>query len=77
MVVLFALWLLIWYLISVDHQYLKMLLIDSLDQPSFRPYLAKHLAWLILTPLTEVAGLFAGGLAADKSSRVRTTVASN
>ena len=75
MVALFALWLLIWYLISVDTEYLKMLLVDSLDQPRFRPYLAKHLAWLILTPLTEVAGLLAGGITADKSGRAHTTVA--
>jgi hypothetical protein len=62
MVFVFALWLVLWYPGSIDFAYVRMLLVDSIDQPRFRPYLAGQLAYIFLPILTELAGLFAGGI---------------
>jgi hypothetical protein len=57
MVLIFAIWLVLWYPANVDFRYLRMLLVDSIDQPRFRGYLAADIAWI----LVEFAGLLVGG----------------
>ncbi|HEV3200552.1 MAG TPA: hypothetical protein VGZ73_21770 [Bryobacteraceae bacterium] len=56
-VVVFALWLVSWYLVG-SFSDAKRLLVDSIDQARFRPYLTWY-----LTPIsTEVVGLLLGGI---------------
>jgi hypothetical protein len=64
MVSVFATWSLVWGLVStIDASYATMLLLDSLDQPRFRPYLALYLAGNLLPVLAVVTGLLLGGIA--------------
>ncbi len=60
-VFVFAIWLALWYPASVDFRYLRMLLVDSIDQPRFRSYLAANIAWILAPLLAEFAGLLIGG----------------
>jgi hypothetical protein len=57
MVLVFAIWLATWYFISSFPDG-KRLLVNSIDQPRFRPYLA----WYLLPICSEILGLFVGGL---------------
>ena len=69
MVCAFAIWLLVWAPGSFDSPYFRMLLVDSLDQPRFRPYLARYLAWFFVPIAVEIAGLLAGGAIAARANR--------
>jgi hypothetical protein len=61
MVFAFAIWLVLWYPANVDFRYLRMLLVDSIDQPRFRGYLTADIVWILVPILVELAGLLAGG----------------
>uniref|UniRef100_Q025M4 Uncharacterized protein n=1 Tax=Solibacter usitatus (strain Ellin6076) TaxID=234267 RepID=Q025M4_SOLUE len=57
MVLVFVTWLVGWY-VAGSFSEIERLLVSSIDQPRFRPYLAWY-----LTPLfVETAGLIAGGI---------------
>jgi hypothetical protein len=77
MVCAFAIWLLIWALGSFDATFSKMLIVDSLDQPRFRPYLARYLAWSFVPIVIEIAGLLAGGTLAARANRQPSQPAQN
>lgn len=57
MVLVFVIWLMTWNLLGGMPE-LKRLVVNSIDQPRFRAYLA----WYLLPISTEVAGLLFGGL---------------
>jgi hypothetical protein len=61
MVFVFAIWLVLWYPLNVDFRYLRMLLVDSIDQPRFLGYLAANIVWILVPILAEFAGLLVGG----------------
>jgi len=63
MVTAFAIFLLLWDIVlaSAD-SYLRMLLVDSLDQPRFRPYLLRYLAPLLAALFLAFVGLYSGGI---------------
>jgi len=69
MVCAFVIWLLVWALGSADFPHLRMLVVDSLDQPRFRPYLARYLVWSFVPIFVEFAGLLAGGMMAARAGR--------
>jgi hypothetical protein len=57
MVLVFAIWLAMWFLADSFSE-IGRLLMDSLDQPRFRAYLA----WYFMPFFTEIAGLLTGGI---------------
>lgn len=57
MVIIFSAWLLVWF-VGDNLSDLTRLVMDSLDQPRFRPYLA----WYLVPILIEQFGLLFGGL---------------
>jgi hypothetical protein len=64
MVLVFAIWLVLWYF-GGSFSEAKRLLVNSIDQARFRPYLAFY-----LTPISiEVAGLLLGGMAGARPKR--------
>lgn len=69
MVFVFAIWLTLWYPAGVDFRYLRMLLVDSIDQPRFRGYLAADIAWILVPILAEFAGLLIGGAGGARSGK--------
>ena len=69
MVFVFAIWLVSWYPASVDFRYFRMLLVDSIDQPRFRGYLAADIVWILVPILIEFAGLLAGGAVGARPKR--------
>jgi hypothetical protein len=54
-----------------DFSYVGMLVVDSLDQPRFRPYLARYLATLFVPLIVQVIGLYLGAMLAPAPSRKR------
>jgi hypothetical protein len=54
-----------------DFSYVWMLVVDSLDQPRFRPYLARYLATLFVPLIVQVMGLYLGAILAPAPSRKR------
>jgi len=58
MVLVFAAWLAAWFLAG-NFSEIQRLLVNSMDQPRFRPYLA----WLFAPIITEVVGLLLGAVA--------------
>jgi hypothetical protein len=48
MVFVFGIWLVLWYPGNIDFPYVRMLLVDSIDQPRFRPYPVEYLAWIFV-----------------------------
>lgn len=72
MVTAFAAFLMLWAIVlgSAD-SYLRMLLVDSLDQPRFRPYLLRYLATVSAGLLAELVGVYSGAiLGADPKKSV-------
>ena len=68
MVSVFAIWLVLWGVVgSIDLSWAGTLLVDSIDQPRFRPYLARYLAEALVPLFAEVAGLHLGGMVAAAS----------
>jgi hypothetical protein len=64
MVLVFATWLVLWYF-GGSFSEAQRLLVNSIDQARFRPYLAWY-----LTPIsTEVAGLLLGGMVGARPKR--------
>jgi hypothetical protein len=64
MVFVFVIWLVLWYL-GGSFSEARRLLVDSIDQARFRPYLAWY-----LTPIsTEVVGLLLGGIVGARPKR--------
>jgi hypothetical protein len=63
MVTAFAIFLMLWAIVlaSAD-SYLRMLLVDSLDQPRFRPYLLRYLAPISAALFSHLVGLYSGGI---------------
>jgi hypothetical protein len=63
MVTAFAIFLVLWAIVlgSAD-SYLRMLLVDSFDQPRFRPYLLRYLAPISAALFSELVGLYSGGI---------------
>ncbi len=57
MVFAFVIWLVLWYLVGTFSE-AERLLVNSIDQPRFRPYLA----WYLTPIFTEVVGLLLGGI---------------
>jgi hypothetical protein len=63
MVSVFAIWLVLWSVVtSIQFSYAWMLLVNSFDQPGFRPYLARYLAGFLVPTLAVVVGLLLGGI---------------
>ena len=59
MVFVFVIWLVLWFFVGTS-SWAERLLVDSIDQPRFRAYLAWY-----LTPIAiEIVGLLCGGLLA-------------
>jgi hypothetical protein len=54
-----------------DFSYVWMLVVDSLDQPRFRPYLARYLATIFLPLVVQMVGLYLGAMLAPAPSRKR------
>jgi hypothetical protein len=71
MVFVFVVWLALWYPANVDFRYLRMLLVDSIDQPRFRGYLAADIAWILVPILAELAGLLIGGAVGARPGKRR------
>jgi hypothetical protein len=70
MVSVFAIWLVLWSLVSgIDLSYVRMLLVDSFDQPRFRPYLARYLTGVFVPILAVVTGLLLGGIVGARPKR--------
>jgi hypothetical protein len=69
MVSVFAVWLVLWSVVSIDFSYTRMLLVDSFDQPRFRPYLARYLTGVLVPILAVVVGLLLGGINGVRSTR--------
>jgi hypothetical protein len=64
MVVVFVTWLTLWFLVDTFSE-AKRLLVNSIDQPRFRPYLAWY-----LTPIgVEIVGLLCGGILGSRPRR--------
>jgi hypothetical protein len=63
MVTAFAIFLMLWAMVlgSADSS-LRMLLVDSLDKPVFRPYLLRYLASISAALFSELVGLYFGGI---------------
>ena len=63
MVTAFAIFLMLWAIVlGIADSHLKMLLVDSLDQPRFRPYLFRYLASISTAILAHLLGLYTGGI---------------
>lgn len=61
MVSVFAIWSVLWGVVTtIEFSYVWMLLVDSFDQPRFRPYLARYLAEFFVPTLAVVLGLLLG-----------------
>jgi hypothetical protein len=70
MVSVFAIWLVLWSVVtSIEFSYAWMLLVNSFDQPRFRPYLARYLAGFFLPTLAVVVGLLLGGIVGARAKR--------
>ena len=64
MVVVFVTWLTLWFFVDTFSE-AKRLLLNSIDQPRFRPYLAWY-----LTPIAiEIVGLLYGGILGSRRQR--------
>jgi hypothetical protein len=71
MVTAFAIFLLLWaILLGSADSYLRMLLVDSLDQPRFRPHLLRYLALISIALFLELVGLYSGGILGTGRRRV-------
>ena len=57
MVLVFVSWLTLWFFIGT-HSQAKRLLLNSIDQPRFRPYLV----WYLTPIAVEIVGLLCGGI---------------
>ena len=64
MVFVFVIWLVLWYL-GGSFSEARRLLVDSIDQARFRPYLA----WYFTPISTEVVGLLLGGIVGARPKR--------
>jgi hypothetical protein len=64
MVLVFLVCFDIW-LVCGNFSWLKMIMVDSIDQPRFRPYLATYL----LTIFTATVGLLLGGILGARPKR--------
>jgi hypothetical protein len=63
MVTAFAIFLMLWAIVlGTADSYMKMLLVDSLDQPRFRPYLLRYLGPISTALFSELVGLHSGGI---------------
>ena len=73
MITAFAIWLImLGIMLATKDAYLKMLLVDAIDQPRFRPYLARYLATVSVALSVEIVGVYIGGtIGARSRSRVR------
>jgi hypothetical protein len=67
MVVAFVMWLVLWFAgnLALDAEAGRLLL-NSIDQPRFRPYFGWYLARYVMMISTEVAGLLLGGIAGTR-----------
>ena len=66
MVVVFVSWLTLWFFIDTFPE-AKRLLLNSFDQPGFRPYLA----WYLTPIAVEIVGLLCGGILASQRQKRR------
>ena len=64
MVLAFAIWLVLWYLGGTFSEG-QRLMVNSIDQSRFRPYLV----WYLMPISTEVAGLLLGGMVGARPKR--------
>jgi hypothetical protein len=68
MVTAFAIWLIMLSIILAPMDaYLRMLLVDAIDQPRFRPYLAQYLATVSAALFVEIVGVYGGGTIGARS----------
>jgi hypothetical protein len=63
MLTAFAVWLILLSIIlATKDAYLRMLIVNAIDQPRFRPYLARYLATVSLALFTALVGVYVGGM---------------
>jgi hypothetical protein len=68
MVTAFAIWLIMLSIIlAMKDAYLKLLVVDAIYQPSFRPYLARYLAAASVALFVEIVGVYIGGTIGTRS----------
>ena len=65
MVLVFAIWLVTWYAIGTFSEG-QRLLVNSIDQPRFRAYLA----WYFIPISMEIIGLLIGGIIGARRRRI-------
>src|SRR5262249_40372333 len=59
-------------MLATKDAYLRMLLVDAIDQPRFRPHLARSLATVSAALSVEIVGVYIGGtIGARSRSHVR------
>ena len=73
MITAFAIWLImLGIMLATKDAYLRMLVMDAIDQPSFRPYLVRYLATVSMALFVEIVGVYIGGtIGAQSRSHVR------
>ena len=64
MVVVFVTWLTLWFFIDTFSE-AKRFLLNSIDQPRFRPYLV----WYLTPIAVEIVGLLYGGILGSRRQR--------
>jgi hypothetical protein len=65
MVLVFSIWLVIWFAVGTRSE-VERLLVNSIDQPRFRVYLA----WHFMPISTEIIGLLFGGIIGARRRRI-------
>jgi hypothetical protein len=65
MVLVFAIWLVIWFAVDTRSEF-ERLLVNSIDQPRFRVYLA----WYFMPMSVEMIGLLFGGIIGARRRRI-------
>jgi hypothetical protein len=59
-------------MLATKDAYLRMLIVDAIDQARFRPYLAQYLATASVALFVEIVGVYIGGtIGAQSRSHVR------
>ena len=68
MITAFAIWLmLLTIMLATRDAYLRMLIVDAIDQPRFRPYLAQYLATVSMALFAAIVGVYIGGTIGARS----------
>jgi hypothetical protein len=73
MITAFAIWLIMLsIMLATKDAYLRMLVVDAVDEPGARPYLARYLAAVSVALFVEIVGVYIGGtIGAPSRSHVR------